>query len=109
MNETNDVATYTLRGLADAPAEVAAASVASSDEAVARLAEGWLAVTAAGCDGAITVWRTNGGDWRCERSAYGTARASATYGDLSDVGAWLASEWANIGDRDTLATPWASW
>ena len=67
-------------------------SVSTRTAAIREIKRGARAITAAGDDGAINVWKDDDGMWRCEFQRYKSTLDSKTYRYLAAVDQWL-KEW----------------
>lgn len=72
--------------------EVESVSVRSRTAAIRELRAGAKAVTAAGGEGALNVWRDDNGAFRCEFDRYRTPIDQKTFRFLGPVDDWLR-EW----------------
>lgn len=94
-----------LRGLAGVSARALPCQyVASVDQAVRRVTGRRRAVTAAGSDGAINVWRDDNGRLRSNFCRFRATVAEAEHEDGESLRAWLNVWWPQM-ERDGAAPP----
>lgn len=84
-----------LSGLAGVDGDVEAAWVESADDAVAAIGHGELAVTAAGSNGAINIWKV-GNSFHCERMRLMVTQSLEVLPNLTAVNEWAQREWPEI-------------
>jgi hypothetical protein len=85
-----------LRGLPGVKGSLVCQHVASIDQAIRRMSGKRRAVTVAGPDGAINVWRDDGRRLRSGFCRYRAVVNEAEHKDMDSLRAWLNAWWPKM-------------
>lgn len=85
-----------LTGLPGTTAPHEAVSVSSRSSAIAQLRLG-STITASGDNGALNVWRDDGGSWRCQFMVHMAVQSDLRTRHLAAVDRWLRTWFTALG------------